>query len=397
MVKMKILHAFDFFSPAHGGGTVDLLYRIARGQTNRGDDVSIYTSDFELDQSFIDSLSGVEVIPFHSWLNIGGFHLAPALIDCVRKNIRKFDIVHMHTFRSFQNIVIHHYARKYGIPYVIDAHGSTPRIAVGKKGPVVFFKWIYDLFWGFRIMRDAGRLIAETRVGMKEYMDLGAGEVNISLVHPPLDMAEFSELPPSGTFRRQFDIGTRKVVLFLGRINWIKGPDFLVKAFAGLVRQEPEALLVIAGPDDGYQKNVEELIAGLGIRDNVIFTGFLGGKDKLAALVDADVLVQPSVYEQGARPSLEAIMCGTPVIVSKNTGAGEDIGQMDAGDLVEYGDTEGMSAAIRKILDNPGEAMQKTDRAREYIRLNLSVEGQVEKYSEIYQEVIEINRKGKNG
>ncbi len=390
---MKILHVFDFFSPVHGGGTVDLLYRIALSQSRRGDEVVIYTSDFELDRAFINSVSGVAVHPLPGWFKIGATQVTPGIISAARKNLKNFDIIHLHCFRSFQNVVIHHYAKKYGLPYILDAHGSTPRLAAGKNSPMVIFKWFYDVFFGYQAMRDAGRLIAQTRVGVDEYRNLGADEENVTLIHPPIDIDEFRDLPEPGTFRSRYNISSLKVVMFLGRINWIKGIDFLVKSFARMASQTRDWLLVIVGPDDGHKKNIEKLVTELGISNRVIFTGFLGGKEKLAALVDADALVQPSIYEQGARVSLEAIMCHTPVIASKNTGLGETIEAMEAGYVVEYGDTSGLIEAIRNTLDNPVAAQARTQKAGEYIKANLSVASQTEKYEKVYREVIERSRK----
>ena len=387
-MKMKILHVFDFFSPVHGGGTVDLLYRVALSQSRRGHEVVIYTSDFELDRDFINSVLGVAVHPFPSWLRIGVTRVTPGIIPAARKNLKDFDIIHLHCFRSFQNVVIHHYAKKHGTPYILDAHGSTPRLATGNNSPMVFFKWLYDVFFGYQAMRDADRLIAQTQVGVDEYSNLGADEEKVTLIHPPIDIDEFKELPKIGTFRSRYNIGSLKVVMFLGRINWIKGIDFLVKSFAQMASQTQDLLLVIVGPDDGYQKTVEELIEGLGIGEKVLFTGFLNGEEKLAALVDADILVQPSIYEQAARASLEAMMCNTPVVVSKNTGAGEYIQRMDGGDVVEYGDTDGLIKAIKSTLDNLAAAQVRTQKAREYIKSNVSVASQTEKYEEVYREVI---------
>jgi len=394
MVKMNILQVFDFFSLSHGGGTVDLLYQLSRGLSNRGHNVVLYTSDYKLDCDYIKSLEGVKVHPFHSRLDIAGLHVMPGIISESRKNIREFDVIHMHCFRSFQNLVLHHYATKSGIPYIVDAHGSAPRITAGRRGPVVFFKWLYDVLFGYRVLRDAGQLVAETQVGADEYIKLGAARDKITLIHPPIDTDGFAELPPAGMFRHKQNIGNRKVVMFLGRINWIKGIDFLVESIALLAKQRQDVVLVIVGPDDGYKQALEKHINDLGIQDRVLFTGFLGGTDKLSALVDADVLIQPSIYEQGARPSLEAILCNTPVIVSSNTGAGEDIHKMDAGYLVEHGDVAGLRHAIQYIFDNPDEARIKTQKAKEYIRTNLSLAAQTEKYEKLYEEVIE-NNKGK--
>jgi glycosyltransferase involved in cell wall biosynthesis len=396
MVKMNILQAFDFFSPAHGGGTVDILYQLSRSLSHRGHNVVLYTSDFKLDGDYIRSLEGVKVYPFHSRLDMAGLHVMPGIMAASKQNLKNIDVIHTHCLRSFQNCVLHHYATKYGIPYIVDAHGSAPRITAGRQGPMFFFKWLYDVLCGYRILRDAGKLVAETRVGADEYIRLGAGPDKIALIHPPIDVDEFSVLPAAGMFRQKQNIGDKKVVMFLGRINWIKGIDFLVDAFTLLAKQREDVVLVIAGPDDGYQPDLEKRIYDLGIGNKVLFTGFLGGADKLAALVDADVLVQPSIYEQGARPALEAILCHTPVIVSRHTGAGEDIAKMDAGYLVEHGNPEGLRDAIQYVFDNPDEAGIKTQKAKDYIGKNLSLAAQTEKYEKLYAEVIENNSGKRN-
>ena len=117
-------------------------------------------------------------------------------------------------------------------------------------------------------------------------------------------------------------------------------------------------------------------------------TGFLDSEDKLSALVDDDVLVQPSRNEAGARPSLEALMCRTPVIVSRDTGAGEEIAKFDGGLLFKSGDADELANAIQEIIDHPDEAMARTDKAKAYIEANLSLDKQVGEYEKLYEEAV---------
>lgn len=383
---MKILHIFDLFSLHRGGGTVDLLYKLAKAQAQKGHEVTIYTSDFELDRAYIESLPEVKVHTFRCLSSLGGFYFTPGIIGGLRGRLKDFDVVHLHCFRSFQNIVLHHYARKYGIPYVLDTHGSLPRT----HGKVVFkglLKWLYDVACGYRILKDASVCIAETKVGVNEYRKFGVSQDRIDMIAPPLDTTEFDNLPPRGIFRSKFNVQAKHIVMFLGRINWIKGLAFLVESFAELVKQRNDVILAIVGNDDGYQATLENLINKLGIADKVLFTGFLGGKDKLAALVDASMLVQPSVYEQGVRVPFEAIMCHTPVIVSGHMGPGEIIGKTDTGYLVAYGNNSELRDMIQYIINNPAEAAAKTKRAREYIIANYSLENGITKYEGLYRNV----------
>lgn len=387
---MRILQAFDMFSLPHGGGTVALVYQLSNTLMQRGHEVVIYTSDFELDREYINSLQGVMVCPFHCWSSLARFYLIPGMIWETKRNLNDFDIIHQHCHRSFQNIVIHHYAKKYGIPYVLDAHGSTPR--AGKKR----LKWLFDVTFGYKILRDASRVIAETEVGVNEYKELSVNPNKIVLITPPFAIDEFSHLPPPDTFRRKYKIKEKHIILFLGRIHWIKGIDFLVESFYELIQDKNDVILVIVGSDDGYKSTLVELIAKLNLSDKVLFTGFLSGDDKLSALVDADMLVQTSRYEQGTGVPFEAVLCNTPIIVSKNTGSSENVSRIDAGYLIEFGNKYVLKDSMQKILDDPTEALDKTQKAKEYIVKNLSLKKNIKKYENIYIDCIkekQVNRK----
>ncbi len=385
---MRILHAFDLFSP-YGGGTVDLIHKLARALTQQGHEITIYTSDYKLDREYLASLPQVKVYPFHLWLTLPGLYLTPGIIAEAKKRLSDFEIIHLHCFRSFQNMVLHHYARKYGVPYVVDAHGSTPRTVMGKRGFKWLLRWLFDLIFGYRILRDAARVIAETEVGVNEYRRFGVPPEKIVLIPPPFDVAAFSRLPAPERFRQKYGLEGKKIVMFLGRIHWIKGLDFLVESFYQLTKRRNDTVLAIVGNDDGYKPALDKLIERLDLSDRVLFTGFLSGEEKLAALVDADVVVQTSRYEQGAWAPFEAILCNTPIIVSDNSGAGEDVRRIDAGYLVEYGNKVGLSDMIQYVLDKPAEAQGKTQRAKHYIETNLSMAKGIEHYEKLYREILE--------
>ena len=376
---MKILHVFLFFSVKFGGGTCDLIYKLARAQRQRGHEVTVYTSDFNLDQAYADSLEGVTVKPFRSLLNSLRLYLMPGMLNEAKTRLKGFDVIHLHALRTFQNAVIHHYARKYNIPYVIDAHGSAP-LHTRRRG----LKWLFDLLVGYRRLKDAGRCIGETNMGCDEYRDLGEPDNQIILIPPPFPVEEFAELPAEGLFRDKFNIADKEIVMFLGRIHEIKGIDFLVESFHELTKTRNDLLLVIVGPDDGFKSTLEELIAKLKISDKVLFTGFMSGDGKLSALVDADIVVQTSLYEQGAWAPIEAVLCNTPIIVSSNSGAGEDVKRMDAGYLVEWGNRTELRDLMEKILDSPAEALVKVRKAKEYVRNNLSMSSKVLEYEKLY-------------
>ncbi len=388
---MRILHVFDICSMKKGGGTASLISRLAEAQSAKGHEVSLYTSDFGWEDRDADSLKGVKVRVFPSRAHPGNFFLMPGMIGAAKKDLRGYDIVHLHCARSFQNVVIHHYARRYGIPYVVDAHGSTPRSANG-RGPTWALKHCFDFVIGKRIMEDAAKVIAETKVGAAEYQELAVHDEQIVIIPGLLTVTEFNELPPRGIFRQKHNLGDKPIVMFLGRIHAIKGLNFLVEGFALLAKSRDDVTLVIVGPDDGHKPHLEMLIQKLGLSNRVLFTGFLGGTDKLSALVDADVVVQTSVFEQGAWAPFEAVLCGTPIIVTKHTGSGEDVRNIDAGYLVEYDNKAELAGLMTYVLNNREEARKKTLKAKQTIKNELSLERGLERYDSLYQTCIQATK-----
>ena len=381
MRDMKILQAFDFLSLPHGGGTVDIVYKLSKTLAKRGHDITICTGDYELDSEYINALDGVNVKVFHSYFNRHGIYLMP---DLLKLDVSDYDVIHLHCYRSLQNTILCQKALRHNIPYIIDAHGSTVAHSGGKQ-PLLD---AYDLVFGLLMLEQARLVIAETEVGADEWEKLGADKSKIRIQHPLLDTSEFAVLPEAGTFRKKYHIGSGFLVLFLGRLHPAKGIERLIEAIEILRDRGTDTCLVLAGQDDGLMPALTENMMSRPLDKQIKMsaTGFISGLDKLSALVDADVLVQPSRNEAGVRPSLEAIMCETPVIVSRGTGAGREIAKFDGGLLFDYGDVDELADAIQHIIDEPVSAKARTERAKEYIEATLSLDKQIVEYEKLYQE-----------
>ncbi|MDO8716335.1 MAG: glycosyltransferase [Dehalococcoidales bacterium] len=374
---MKILEVTNLFAPVHGGAA-EAPYQLCKHLAKRGHDVTLYTSDFKLSQEYITPIPEVKVRAFKTWLNIANLHVTPGIIK-VRKEIKHFDVIHVHNYRTFQNIVICYYAKKYGVPYVLQSHGGVLPI-VQKQG----LKRIYDTLVGYKILKSAGKVIAGNETEVGEYEKMGVDRSRIVVIPPLYNTEEFSHLPAPGQFRQKYNIKEKHIILFLGRIHQIKGMDFLVDAFHRLSQQREDIFLAIVGPDSGYKSILEKQITRLGLSGKVLFTGLLGGVDKLSALVDATMLVQTSIYERGPGSPFEAILCGTPIIITRDTGAGETVRKLDAGYLVEYGNIPVLADLMRKVIDAPVDIKNKTEAAKQYIIAKLSWQNGVEEFEKLY-------------
>jgi glycosyltransferase involved in cell wall biosynthesis len=382
---MRVLQVLEWFSP-RGGGVSSVVYKLSKALKERGHQVSIYTTDFMADREFAASLTGVRVHLFRSLLDVGGLHIAPGVFRESKKSVRDFDIIHFHTYTSFINVVIARYAAQYGIPYVFDVHGNLP--GTDDRGR----KKLFHKLVGRQVLFDAKKLIAETQLGYREYINLGAASEKIVVIPPGFDTEELANLPSKGAFRSKFKIIQPHMILYLGRIHQIKGLDFLIEAFGRLAQLRDDVVLVIAGPDDGFQANLQNMIVQQGLKDKVIFAGFLSLEDKKAALVDASVFFQPSRYEQGvAWTTLEAILCGLPLVATGGTGAAEDIEKMAAGYIVEFGNAQDAAATMNRIIHEPTEALARNANGKEYIRQNLSLQKRVKDFEALYAECMNGN------
>ena len=327
---MKILQAVNSFKYAwSSGGPARVAYDISSALTKKGHKVMVFTTNKGLDEKYhfkknqCISLNGIKTYYFKN-LSDGlakkGFSAPLHSFFLARRRILEFDVIHIHELRRMMNILIHHYARKYNVPYILQAHGSLlPSKSLLKQG----LSWIFDMLFGYRLLRDASKFIALSRIEAEQYRDMGVPEEKIEVIPNGIDLSEYNHLPPKGSFKIKFNIpNDKKVILYLGRIHEIKGIDFLVKACAQLVNKMrvSDVLLVITGPDDGYLPRIQTLVKTLKIEDNVLISGPLYGKDKLEAYVDADVYVLPSRYETFPMSVLEAVACGTPVILTENCG-----------------------------------------------------------------------------
>jgi len=137
-----------------------------------------------------------------------------------------------------------------------------------------------------------------------------------------------------------------KVVLFLGRITFQKGPEYFVEAAAKVVPRIPDALFVMAGTGDLLPRMIDR-VKQLGLTDNFYFPGFLRGQEVEQIFSLADVYVMPSVSEPFGIAALEAISFETPVIVSRQSGVSEVLSHALT---VDYWDTNHLAELIVQAL-----------------------------------------------
>jgi glycogen(starch) synthase len=227
--------------------------------------------------------------------------------DTIGQN-ETFDIIHAHDWMTFPAAIRAKAAS--GKPLVVHIHaleydrsgelGNPDIIAIEKAG-----------------MLAADHVIAVshyTRQLIIDRYDIAPDKV--SVVHNAVTRHRATKVYHIDQKR------TGKIVLFLGRITFQKGPDYFVEAAARVLEKLPDTTFVMAGTGDMLPRLIER-VGELRIGNRFHFTGFLQGQDVERMYAISDLYVMPSVSEPFGISPLESMICDTPVIVSRNAGVGE--------------------------------------------------------------------------
>ena len=366
---MKVLQVISSFPPAYSyGGPLGMTYLVSKELVRRGHDVTVFTTDvydaksrLTFQQNPMD-MGGIKVYHFRNLSNRlahKNLPIAPTMAYALRKHIESFDLVHVREYFSFQAALVHHYAIKKSIPYVIQPHGSLVRIIDTRNSERILFnknqpKKLFDILSGNSILKDASKIIATSRIESDHFRDAFVDFPFTKVAYLPnvVDLSSYRDLPGRGQFRAKLGLDDQvKIILFLGRIHQVKNIETLLAAFSKVRRTvKCPVKLVIAGSDEGPLQTLKSLANQLEVENDVVFPGPLYEREKLEAYVDADVFVLPSHYESFGNVALEALACGTPVIVTNNCGVSEWISR-DVGYVVECNEEE-LCNALGEVLQN---------------------------------------------
>ena len=354
---MRILHVTPYAPEAWAyGGIPRLTGALVTELARRGHDVTVCATDACDASTRLSAKDGAQLVPgvtlrvFPNLSNGLAYHhqlfLPVGLNRFLREHAGTFDIAHLHACRNAPGAIAAHHLRRANVPYVLAPNGTAPRIE--RK---VWLKRAYDVLIGHRILAGAARVLAVSHTERRQLETLGVSADAIRIVPNPVDLDEFSAPVDGDRFRQEHSLRAAPLILFLGKLTPRKRLDVLVRAAARLPGSDWQ--LVIAGNDMGAGSDTRALARTLGIDGRTHFTGLLSGHRRLEALAAADVVVYPSQDEIFGLVPLEALLCGTPVIVSDDSGCGEVISATGGGQIVSVGDAEALAAAIQQTLIEP--------------------------------------------
>jgi glycosyltransferase involved in cell wall biosynthesis len=368
-------------------------YDISKELANRGHEVVVYTTDAkDLSRRVLaahnEILDGIEVHRFRNVSMItvskSKFFVAPSMIPEVKKRIQGFDLIHLHEYRAFQNIVLHGFARRYRKPVVVQAHGSIPRVGRNSR------KMIFDILFGYTLLRDASKVIALSKMEAQQYRSMTVPDEKIEIIPNGIDLSKYTNLPTHTTFKKKYGIdeGTR-IVLYLGRVHRSKSIGLLIQAYARLVKTTTvgNSILVIAGSDDGYLGEARDLVRDFNLDERVLFTGFVDFEDKLGALAAATVFVTPSFYGFPIA-FLEACAAGVPIVT---TTLGDYLDWINGNvGYVTKPNPQALAEAIVRILSNEGLRNDFSKRGIMLGKTQFSIKKTVDRLEQVYANIVGI-------
>ena len=356
---------------------------MSRFLSRHGEDVTIVITDKGLTQDVVDSMRPCRVVALRC-LN-ERFYVPEFSLNLIDKLVAETDIIHLMGHWGILNALVYRAARRLNKPYVV-----CPAGALVSYGRSAYIKRIFDTAVGRDMMRYASRSIAITENEKEDFERYGIDSSKIVVLPNGINPDDLKD-NRAQMFRERFKLASHPFILFLGRLNSIKGPDLLLKAFGQL--QPDEYHLVFAGLDEGEQGALEASAREFGISDRVHFIGHLGPSEKSRALHACSLLAIPSRREAMSIVALEAGATATPVVLTDQCGF-DEIGEIGGG-VVTPATIEGLRSGLQRILAQ--DLTTTGRRLQAYCLEHFAWDAVVTKYVLIYQSILDDRVSESNG
>lgn len=293
-------------------------------------------------------------IPIHLFRRTASerWKFSVGLRQWLRANTAKYDLIHIHALWSFATAMAASAAQKSGVPYVVRPAGMLSAYTWERKG------WKKRLYWHLSEQRTIARAAAFHVTSEAEATEVRAvrKDARVFLIPNGVDDAAFNhsgQCPTSLLDFRRPDANT-PLVLFLSRLHPKKGiVDRLLPAIAAM---RIPSFLAIAGTEDthapGYETEVRNEVARLGLQHRVTFLGAVRGDDRWSLFDEADVFVLPSRSENFGIVVAEAMARRCPVVVTDTVQSCTHVAAANAGEVVPD-NVAAIAIALDRVLSRP--------------------------------------------
>jgi glycosyltransferase involved in cell wall biosynthesis len=323
--------------------------------------------------------NGVTRFYARKWFDL--YTIAPGLVPWLWRNVRRFDVVHIHALFSFPSVAAAIVARARGVPYITRSLGTLTDYGLSQRRP-----WLKRLSLAIiegPILRASAAAHFTSKAEWDEAAALGIPMRGIVI---PLGVEEQAAGNCEMLLRDFPALEGRPRLLFLSRLDPKKNLEGLLHAFAELQRRS-QASLVIAGDGPApYVMGLKELARSLGIAQQVVWLGHVEGPRKSAALAAADVFVLPSFSENFGVAAAEALLAGLPCVLGEGIALAKDVEEAGAG-VVTAPNPKAIARALEQLLGDDTLRRAMGAKGKAFAASHYSIRVMAEQLITLYEDV----------
>ncbi|MDD4907500.1 MAG: glycosyltransferase [Candidatus Omnitrophica bacterium] len=375
---MKILNVNMTLDPVSGGGTAERTSQISKFLAKKGAECSVLTIDPEPGPQRKITLEGVKIVSLPCLSR--RFYIPKFSYRKIKSLVSDADIINITGHWTILNALVYCAARRLKKPYAVCPAGALPIYGRSR-----ILKKLYNLLIGKKIICNATACVAIAENEKAHFKAYRVAADKITLIPNGINPDDFKTGNES-EFRKKYNIGPHPFILFMGRLNQIKGPDLLLRSFLGAREQLKMYHLIFAGPDDGMRAELEDLCKRHSLSNRVHFTGYLGAADKTAAYRGAELLAIPSRQEAMSIVVLEAGISGKAVLITDQCGF-NDVAAINGG-VVVPASVEGIQVGLTQALRDPERLRLMGRNLKKHVEDNFTWDITVDKSLRLYDRIL---------
>jgi glycosyltransferase involved in cell wall biosynthesis len=379
---MHVLHVIPSLAEQSGGPAAAIV-PMCRALQTHGIDPLIVTTNEGRQQADTGGLSerdglsgrdGVAVRFFPVQLGASYKYSRP-LAAWLEKNVKDFDLVHVHAVFNHASVAAARVCRKSGVPYVVRPLGTLDPWSMKQK-PVR--KHLFWFLFAKRLLTASAAVhytAAAEKTATEEYFGLNHGRVvplGVNLNGITHDDSVANHFP---------ELAQQPYVLSLSRLHPKKNLDELIDAFKSLKDRRWRLVVAGDGPKD-YLTFLKEKARG---EERIVFAGWVEGKQKDALMRGASLFVLPSRHENFGLSVVEAMACGIPVLISPEVNLAREIESAEAGWVVSPRD---LGNGLAAVIENEDERRSRGKGAYEFAK-RFSWDKVATELADFYKEILE--------
>lgn len=358
-----------------GGGTAVRTRELALALAGRGEHVTVATGRDGDWRRTVSEMAAVELVGLPV---AGGRYRVPhGGFGTLRRAIGGAEVMIALNHWTVINALAWRLARRAGVPFVVCPAGA---LGVGGRSPTA--KRLYDRVVGRRMVAEASGHVAVAGNELERFAAYGVDPADVVVI--PNGVTVQPAVDPEASRRR---LGVESpLLLFLGRLAPIKGPDLLLEAFLGHREALDGWQLAFAGPDDGLEADLRRRVDAAGAGGRVRFLGFVDAERKRQALAAADLVVIPSRREAMSIVVLEAGAAGRPVLLTDRCGLPE-VAEVGGGWVVAAS-REAIGEGLLAAAGDREELAERGRRWRRHVLARYSWERAAERHLELFRRLV---------